>query len=345
MNLLNSAIVATMPLVPKPIVRKISARYIAGDNIADAVIAVRNLEKQGCCATMDILGEYIAKKEEAQGPVAGYLNALEAIYKENIDSNVSIKLTQFGLGLDTEYCYENVYRVVKRAKELEIFVRIDMEDSSYTTRTIEIFQRLKQEFDNIGIVIQAYLRRSRNDIRSMLAAVDGLNIRLCKGIYIEKRNIAFKDPAIVNDNFTSLLEEALQKKIYVGIATHDEKLVWNAMDIIDRMKLPRDAYEFQMLLGVDHELRKIITGAGHKLRVYVPFGEQWYGYSVRRLKKIPKSQATSLKISFPATVLKKNSLGRLQKLHSPFDYVVYTKTISAHYFISWTGGAKLVIDG
>lgn len=288
MSWLNRAVVATMPFVPKPIVRRISARYIAGETIADAVRVIRDLQEQGCCATVDILGEYIHKKEEALASVDGYFEALDTIHSEKLDSNISVKLTALGLGLDVSFCYDNIERVVQKAAALGNFVRIDMEDSPYTSKTIDIFKRLRQQHNNVGLVVQAYLRRTRADIRDLLKSVQPLNLRLCKGIYIEKRAIAHKEPEVINFNFTALLEELLRNKAYVGIATHDPKLVWHGMHLVDKLQLPANAYEFQMLLGVDEELRRIIVAAGHKLRVYVPYGQQWYGYSVRRLKENPQ---------------------------------------------------------
>lgn len=288
MSWINRAIVTILPLVPKPIVRRFSNRYIAGDTIVDAVRTIRELEKEGCCATMDILGEHITIKEEATAAVDGYVHALETIHTEGIDSNISVKLTQLGLALDPEFCFANIKAVVDKAKALDNFVRIDMEESAHTSNTIAIFKRLRKEFDNVGMVVQAYLRRTRADIRCMLDEVQPLNLRLCKGIYIEKRFIAYKDPQVINYNFASLLEELLKRKAYVGIATHDLKLVWQAMHLIDKMAVPKDGYEFQMLLGVDEELRRIIVDEGHKLRIYVPFGQHWYAYSVRRLKENPQ---------------------------------------------------------
>lgn len=288
MNLINRAIVSTIPLVPRSIVRKISERYIAGTTMADATKVIRELQQKKCCATLDMLGEYIHKKEEASEAVNEYMAALETIKSEDLDSNISIKLSQMGLGLDKEFCYKNIKQVVEKAQSLQNFVRIDMEDATYTTATLDIFKRLRKDFDNVGIVLQAYLRRTRADIRDLHAELDNLNTRLCKGIYIEKRTIAFRDPSIINNNYTSLLEELLSSGTYVGIATHDEKLVWQALEIIDKLGLEKDRYEFQMLLGVDEELRDIITDAGHKLRIYIPFGRHWYAYSVRRLKENPK---------------------------------------------------------
>lgn len=288
MNWINHLVVTTLPAVPKPIVHKVSRRYIAGDTLDDAVRTIRQLEEEGCCATVDILGEHISRKEEARAAVKGYLQALERIHTEKIDSNVSVKLTQMGLGLDEEFCFENIREVVETANNYLNFVRIDMEDSPYTTATLRIFTRLRQEFENVGIVIQAYLRRSIDDIQMLTTEVNSLNVRLCKGIYDEPRTIAYKDPWIINENYVNLLTRLFEKSAYVGIATHDERLVWHGLRLIEKMNLPREKYEFQMLLGVDEELRRIIVKSGHKLRVYVPFGKHWYAYSVRRLKENPQ---------------------------------------------------------
>jgi proline dehydrogenase len=287
-DLLNKLVVTMMPLVPKSLVRNVANRYIAGDSIADAVRLVRQLNQKNMLATLDVLGEHIFKKEEAEATVADYLEALEAIHREKLDSNISIKLTAFGLKLDYDFCLANVRRVVQRAQELNNFVRIDMEDSSCTTDTLRIYDTLRQDFRNVGTVIQAYMRRSLTDIRGLMQNGTPANFRICKGIYIEPRAIAYKNRELINKNYTFLLHEMLRHNAYVGIATHDERLVWDAMRLVDELKLPRDKYEFQMLLGVDEELRDSILNAGHRLRVYVPFGKSWYAYSVRRLQENPQ---------------------------------------------------------
>ena len=288
MSWINRLVVATLPLVPKPIVRKVSSRYIAGDTLGDAVEVIRDLQQQGVCATMDILGEYITHKELALNAVEHYIQALDRIKAENLDSNISVKLTQLGLELDFDFCLQNIRKVVEAAKAHENFVRIDMEDSSCTTRTIEIYRRLRRDFDNVGLVLQAYLRRSMRDLRDLIDSGIRLNIRLCKGIYDEPRQIAYKDPAVINFNYVAMLTTMFENGVYVGIATHDEKLVWHALQLIEKYRLTREQYEFQMLLGVDEELRRIIVADGHRLRVYVPFGKFWYPYSLRRLKENPK---------------------------------------------------------
>jgi len=288
LELLNKFIVLTMPLAPKFLVRRVANRYIAGDSTEDAVRVVRQLNQNGMMATLDVLGEHITKNEEAEATAADYLEALEAIDRERIDSNVSIKLTAFGLKLDFDLCLANVRRVVQRAHELKNFVRLDMEDSTCTTDTLRIYDLLRKEYRNVGVVIQAYMRRSLADIRGLMQNGAPTNFRICKGIYIEPRPIAYKSHELINKNYTFLLSEMLRHNAYVGIATHDERLVWDAMRLVDELKLPREKYEFQMLLGVDEELRDTIVKAGHRLRVYVPYGKSWYAYSVRRLQENPQ---------------------------------------------------------
>jgi len=297
-SILNTLIVKTLPAVPKPVVRRFSSRYIAGDSLDDAVRVARELNKKGCMVTMDVLGEHLRTREDAELATEQYLLALDTIAHEKLDSNVSIKLTQFGLKLDFEFCKKNVARLVRRAKELNNFVRIDMEDTSCTTDTLRMYDLLRNEFNNVGVVVQAYLRRTLTDVRGLMKNGALTNIRLCKGIYIEPRELAFKDPNLINKNFTMVLAEMLRQKAYVGIATHDERVVWDAMRLVDELKAPKTSYEFQMLLGVDEQLRDIILAAGHRLRIYVPFGEQWYAYSVRRLKENPQIAGHVIKNMF-----------------------------------------------
>ncbi len=288
MNIINKLVAQTMPLVPKSIVGKISRRYIAGDSIEDAVRVVRGINSNRMMATLDVLGEDISAREEASDNADEYIRMLERIDKEKLDSNVSLKLTALGLKLDYDFCIENVSRVIKRAKESGIFVRIDMEDSTCTTDTIRAYLMLQKKYGNVGIVIQAYLRRSVNDIEKLLAEAENLNVRLCKGAYVEPRAIAYKDRELIKKNFSLLMKILLSNGAYVGIASHDEEVLWEGLKIVHDLKLPKDAYEFQMLVGVDKELRDIIVDAGHRMRVYVPYGEKWYAYSVRRLKENPE---------------------------------------------------------
>lgn len=285
MPLLNTLIVKTLPLVPKPIVRRFSKRYIAGPRLEDAMRVVQGLNGEGVMGTIDILGEEVTNRDQARGFAAEYIRVLEEIDRLGLDANISVKLTAMGLKLDTTFCLEQVARVAGRARTLGSFVRIDMEDSTCTTDTIEIHDALRRDHANVGIVIQAYLRRSWNDVHRLAAA--GANFRLCKGIYVEPRRIAFRDPPIINMSFVRLLEGMLSKGCYVGIATHDEKLVFEGIRLTESFGIPRDGFEFQMLLGVDEELRRILVESGYRVRVYVPFGEEWYRYSVRRLKENP----------------------------------------------------------
>ena len=288
MKLLNKLIVAGIPLVPKPIVGYFSRRYIAGSQISDAVLEVRRLNSQGMCATIDVLGEAITNLEEAEGPVSMYLKVLDAIDKEKLDANISVKPTQLGLMINYDKCVENYARLVEAAEKNSNFVRIDMEDHTTTDRTLQLYADLRKKYKNVGVVLQAYLRRTVKDIEDLSKKVDGLNFRICKGIYVEPHSIAWKDYDIVRKNYEYILEAAFKNGAYVGIATHDEMLVWAGMTVIDRLGISKDRYEFQMLLGVKPELRKIIVDAGHKLRVYTPFGEQWYPYSTRRLRENPQ---------------------------------------------------------
>ncbi len=285
MSLFDSLVVRTLPFVPKPIVGHFSRKYIAGPRLEDAMRVVRELNAQGAMGTVDVLGEAITNLDQARAYSVQYRRLLDEIDRERLDSNISIKPTAMGLKIDKSFCLENVAGVVARARELGSFVRLDMEDSSCTTDTIELHDALRRDFTNVGIVIQSYLRRSSDDVRAL--AGKGANFRLCKGIYVEPRTIAYKDPYLINRNFTYLLQEMLSKGCYVGIATHDEKLVWEGIRLTETLGIPRDRFEFQMLLGVDEELRKILIEAGYRLRVYVPFGEEWYAYSVRRMKENP----------------------------------------------------------
>jgi proline dehydrogenase len=245
---------------------------------------------------MDVLGESITDREETKKSKEDNLSALDAIIENDLDSNLSIKLTMLGLNFDYDLCLENTREIISYAHSKNIFIRIDMEDSSVTEKTITIFETLKREFDNIGIVIQAYLKRSYDDILRLTKI--GANFRICKGIYVEPENIAYKDKEKIRENFLFLLKTAFEKGSYTGIATHDEQVVYGAYKLIDEFKLQKDQYEFQMLLGVRENLRDEIVAKDHRMRVYVPFGERWYEYSVRRFKENPDVAGHVLKSIF-----------------------------------------------
>ncbi len=298
MNLFDKFIVSTLPLIPKSIVGRISSRYIAGEHVKDAMRVIQKFNQEEFLATVDILGEHVSLREEATKVAEDYIHLLDSIEENKLDCNISVKLTHLGLKLDYGFCKDSVQRLVAAAKEKNNFIRIDIEDSTCTDDTLRMFMELRNSFDNVGVAVQAYLRRTLQDIRKLIDSGVKINVRICKGIYVEDRSIAFKDKETINRNFTLLLRELLSQKMYVGIATHDEKLVWEAFRLIDEFKLEPHEYEFQMLLGVDAELRRIIRNAGHRLRVYVPFGNQWYDYSVRRLKENPQIARYVLKNMF-----------------------------------------------
>jgi len=296
-DLVNKLLVASIPIVPRPVIRKFASRYIAGEEVSDAVIVVRRLNASGIMATLDVLGEDITRRDEASASKEVILRVLEAIREEKLDSNVSVKLTQLGLKLDREFCLTMMREIAGKASQLGNFIRIDMEDSSATDDTLYVYRKLRADHSNVGIVLQAYLRRTADDAAALTG--DGLgHFRLCKGIYIEPEEIAFKGRAEINANFLQVLEQMIRGGAYAGIATHDSELVEGAFELISRYGLRRDQYEFQMLLGVRPELRTQILGAGHRLRVYVPFGKQWYQYSIRRFKENPSIAGNVLKALF-----------------------------------------------
>jgi len=297
MNVFNKLIVASIPAVPRPIVRRFASTYIAGEEIEDAIRVVKKLNSGGIMATLDVLGEDISQREEAHAARDKILEVLDTIAREKLDSNVSIKLTQLGLKLEPELCFDNTRRIVTRAKELGNFVRVDMEDSTATDATLDIYRRLRSEFGCSGIVLQAYLHRTLTDAERLIKEGVG-HFRLCKGIYIEPAAIAFKGHDEINRNYLRVLEYMLVQKAYVGIATHDSALIDGSCRLIKEMKLQKTEYEFQMLLGVRPELRQALLRDGHRVRIYVPFGRQWYRYCVRRFKENPKIAGYVLKALF-----------------------------------------------
>jgi proline dehydrogenase len=286
MSLFDRLVVATLPMVPKIIVGKVASQYIAGESLADAMTAVRRLNQAGFMATVDVLGEFTHDRTEAEHSTEKYLELLEAIVAERVDANISIKLTALGLSIDPIFGRRNVRRVVESAAQQNIFVRMDMEDSPHTSATLQIYDEFRREF-SVGVAVQAYLKRTMDDVIGLMAK-GSANFRLCKGIYVEPESIAYKSREQVRDNFIALLDRMFEGGAYVGIATHDDVLVVRAEELIRKYNLAPDKYEFQMLLGVRHELRNQILSRGHRIRTYVPFGEAWYGYSTRRLKENPQ---------------------------------------------------------
>ena len=285
-SLFNRMLVKVLPVFPRSFVGLFSRRYIAGERLEDAIEVSRRLNAQGLWTTMDVLGENITNLEEATQAKEACLRVFDAIHENGIAGNLSIKLTQMGLKIDKSACTENVHEIVEKARQYGNFLRIDMEDSTCTDDTIEICLRMRKVYPRVGTVIQAYLKRSEQDVREL--ARQGVNLRICKGIYDEPASIAYKDREEIRENYRRLVEIMMDHKAYVAIATHDRVLVEHAYGEIARRKLSPEEYEFQMLLGVGENLRGQIVADGHHLRVYVPFGEHWYPYSLRRMKENPE---------------------------------------------------------
>lgn len=284
---LNRAIVRLLPAVPKPIVRRLSARYIAGAELADAVRVVRTLNESGKMATLDVLGEEIPSADEARAIAEEYHDVLAEVESKGLDANISVKLTGLGLKLGYELCRENLDALVRAAASRSNFVRIDMEDSSTTDETLRLYRELREsEFENVGVVLQASLRRTLEDVDALADLRP--NVRICKGIYVEPERIQFRDFDEVRLSFVRALEALFDAGCYVAIATHDEWLVEQARRLVAARGLAHDEFEFQMLLGVRPELADTLVRAGHRLRIYVPFGRDWYEYSLRRLQENPK---------------------------------------------------------
>jgi proline dehydrogenase len=287
LTLIDRALVRVLPAVPRPVVRKLSERYIAGPDLADACRVVKGLNAKGKLATLDVLGEEITTREEALALVEAYLDVFETIRRQGLDSNVSLKLTGLGLKLDPDFCRDNLARIVRCAAERNNFVRIDMEDSSTTSDTLTIYRQLREEgLDNVGIVLQAYMKRTLADIADLADLKP--NVRVCKGIYIEPPEIAYQEFDTVRLNFVEAVGALLDLGSYVAAASHDEWVIAETLKIFEERELQPEQYEFQMLLGVRRDLGDELVREGHRLRIYVPFGGQWYEYSLRRLQENPK---------------------------------------------------------
>lgn len=285
MALLDRAIVRVLPAVPRPLVQRLSARYIAGPSLAEARRVVARLNAEGKMATVDVLGEEITRASETEAITDEYVAALDVFERDGLDANVSVKPTALGLKLDLDLCKRNLERVIAAAEPTDRFVRIDMEDATTTDDTLRLFRELRDEgHARVGPVLQASLKRTLADARSLA----GASVRLCKGIYIESESIQFHDAEAVRVNFVRSLEALLDGGCYAAIATHDDWLVEQSLRLVHERGLPREGYEFQMLLGVRPELADRLVREGHRLRIYVPYGRKWYEYSLRRLQENPK---------------------------------------------------------
>ena len=287
MNLVNQLIVFVIQLLPKRLVKRFAMRYIAGEKLDDAIRVMKFLNLKNIIGTLDVLGENVSMKEESLQATKAGEEVLHSINENHLNANLSIKLTQFGLKIDEEFCYSNVRSLLGIARRYNNFVRIDMEDSTTTSATLKLYERLRSEgYENVGVVIQANMRRSEGDIQRLISMK--ANVRLCKGAYMEPETIAFKSREEIQLNYLKLLKMLFDAKCYVGIATHDDFLVSGAYQYIQEMNLQKADYEFQMLYGVKIKLRDQIVADGHRLRIYVPFGQHWYAYSIRRFKENPQ---------------------------------------------------------
>ena len=298
----NKLIAAILPYFPKKFIWIFSKSYISGVTIEDAMRVSKDLNSNKVMVTLDVLGEFIKTLDEADANKEEYLNLIDTSYKNGIKGNFSVKPTSFGLLIDKNICFNHIREIVAKAASYNGFIRIDMEDSPCTDLEIELFRKLKVQFPgNVGLVLQAYLKRTLKDIEGMLDLSTPefpLNYRLCKGIYIEPAAISFKKYEEINQHYLEDLEFMFKNKIYAGIATHDKPLIEGAYKLIEKYNVPKNLYEFQMLYGVTPKLRESIINKGHKMRVYVPFGKQWFGYSTRRLKENPKMASHIIKAIF-----------------------------------------------
>ena len=290
--MLNKLIAATLPYFPKKFVWIFSKKYIAGETLEDALRVAEELNNDNIMVTIDLLGEFITNLEEAETNRDTYLQIIETAEGRSINGNYSVKPTMFGLLIDKDVCYRNIREIVAKAASYNNFIRIDMEDSQCVDLELELFKKLYAEFPkNVGLVFQAYLKRTLNDLKGLQSVNSEnapLNFRLCKGIYNESPEIAYKKYEVINQHFLEDIEFVMKNGMYPAIATHDKPIIEGSYELIKKYNLSNDQYEFQMLYGVTPDLRKSVVEAGHRMRVYVPFGKHWFGYSTRRLKENPK---------------------------------------------------------
>ena len=265
--------------------RRLSGRFVAGDALPEALVTCQRINAEGIAVTLDHLGENVTSLAEAAASRDAYMQALNEIVEGKIDGNVSLKLTQFGMDLSVPECRANVEHLVRRAAELGNFVRIDMESSEYTDRTLELVTDLHARYGATGTVIQAYLYRSQKDVEMLCSR--GIRVRLCKGAYLEPPTAAFQKKSDVDRNFVALMNILLEKGVYPAIATHDEKMIEETKRFAEARKISRDSFEFQMLYGIRRDIQRRLVAQGYRLRLYVPYGEAWYPYFMRRLAERP----------------------------------------------------------
>lgn len=279
-------------LMALPFATRVARRFVAGDTLDQAIATAATLNQKGMLVSLDHLGENVYTEADANRATQAYLDLLDRIAQTGVKANASLKLTQLGLDVSEDLCIANMRRILQKAQGYTNFIRIDMEGSAYTERTLRIFHRLRDEyvFKNVGVVIQAYLRRSENDVRQL--ASEGVNIRLCKGAYKEPADIAFPEKADVDKNYVKLMqiyldEPSREKGAYLGAATHDEKMITATKEYAAQHNIGKDQFEFQMLYGIRSQAQQQLVTEGYKMRVYVPYGTEWYPYFMRRLAERP----------------------------------------------------------
>ncbi|KLD75551.1 L-proline dehydrogenase [Xanthomonas hyacinthi] len=289
MHLLNTLVARAIPLIPRALIQKISRRYIAGDTLAEALARVQQLNAQGFCVTLDVLGETVSTLQQAKATADDYIEVLDAIQDHGLQANISIKPSALGLLLDAQQCEQLAQGILDRADLHQNSICMDMEDVSCTQKEIELFARLKARKGNIGLALQAYLQRTYLDIEPLVREASPL--RICKGIYVEDLSHlvpdAWSNRRAINEHFLKHVGRCFDTGSFVGIATHDAALIENIVELVRRDGIDRTKFEFQMLLGVCEPLRDKLLGMGFNVRIYVPFGKDWYGYSTRRLKENP----------------------------------------------------------
>lgn len=300
--MVNRIIASIVSIMPQKFIWLFSKRYIAGKKLTDAVKVSKKLNSEGIMVTVDLLGEYIKTLQEADKNKDAFIDTLEALHTNNINGSISIKPTMFGLLIDKNYCKKLIVEVIKKAKSFDISVCLDMEDSSCTDIELDLFEELYKEFTgSVTLVLQAYLYRTLDDLKRLNDFSNPeypIDVRICKGIYVEKEDVAFRDKESINKNYITCLDYMLQHNFYNSIATHDKKLIADAEQLLKNYKTLSDKYEFQMLYGVCPDLRSQLVKKNHPVRVYVPYGEQWFGYSTRRLKENPRMISHIIKSLF-----------------------------------------------
>jgi proline dehydrogenase len=282
---LDRLIAASLPRIPRRLVYRVARRYVAGVGMEDALATARRLAAGGLRSTCALLGEHLDERRQVETTVEQYLRLLEALERSGLEAGISVKPTHVGLLIDPALCHASIERLVKEAGRRGRFLRIDMEDHTTTDATLAIFRDLRARHDNIGVVLQAYLKRTLDDIAGL---PDGSSVRLCKGIYVEPPQFVVGDHEQVRANYLRALELLLERGAWTAIATHDESLLRDALERVERSGRGRDRWEIQMLLGVAPRLRDRLAGVGHRIRVYVPYGPDWYDYSLRRLRENPR---------------------------------------------------------